>query len=71
MEKEEKRHITQMRETDEARRGFLRLPRASSPPTFSYILAATPKRANTVSFRSLTIALFRASILVLSLFFIS
>lgn len=25
MEKEEKRHITQMRETDEARRGFLRL----------------------------------------------
>lgn len=73
MEKEEKRHITQMRETDEARRG----PPLPSPPAlpllrrrFSYILAATPKRANTVSFRSLAIALSRASILVLSLFFI-
>lgn len=72
MEKEEKRHITQMRETDEARR---RLPRRARSLTagaaFSYILATTPKRANTVSFRSLAIALFGASIPVLSLFFIS
>lgn len=46
--------------------------RASSHPTFSDILAATPKRANTVSFRSLSRLLYSAlSILVLSLFFIS
>lgn len=42
MEKEEKRHIIQMRETDEARRGFLRLPRRFFSSAFPYILAATP-----------------------------
>lgn len=64
-----------MRETDEARRRLPRLPRRarslSAGAVFSYILATTPKRADTVSFRSLAIALFGASIPVLSLFFIS
>lgn len=65
MEKEEKRHITQIRGDDEARRASS--PCSSSPPTFSYISAVTLKRANTVvSFRSLTIALSSA---LLSLYF--
>lgn len=61
MEKEEKRHITQMREADaRLTRGFLAL----ASLVLSYF---SRHRANAVSFRS-AIALFRALILPLSLY---